>query len=182
MFYKHLAQHLGGDQPVYGLQTAIDEKGEPKFAEVEAMASQYIQEIRSVQPEGPYYLGGLCMAGIIAFEMAQQLQAQGQRVAVLALLDTPIPSSTLLTFSVRRLRSTIFWTRRLLYVMRQGLWLNPRQYPGHFWKLVGEIKKMVVPNPIPQTNQRAGRRYIARDYTGAVDLFLPERNSFGTSR
>jgi thioesterase domain-containing protein len=52
------------------------------------MAAKYIQEIRTVQPDGPYHLSGLSMGGMIAFEMAQQLQAQGQQVAVLILLDT----------------------------------------------------------------------------------------------
>jgi thioesterase domain-containing protein len=52
------------------------------------MASQYIKEIQNVQPKGPYYFGGYCMGGTIAFEMAQQLTAQGQAVGLLVLLET----------------------------------------------------------------------------------------------
>jgi thioesterase domain-containing protein len=52
------------------------------------MAAHYVQEIRSFQPEGPYYLGGYSMGGLIAFEMAQQLHRLGQRAALLALFDT----------------------------------------------------------------------------------------------
>jgi len=65
-------------------------------ASVEALAARYIGQLRVIQPEGPYLLGGLCAGGTIAYEMAQQLQAQGQRVALLALLDTPFPGRSLL--------------------------------------------------------------------------------------
>lgn len=56
------------------------------------MAAHYIREIRTLQPEGPYLLGGASFGGLVAFEMAQQLQAQGQQVALLALMD-PYPGS-----------------------------------------------------------------------------------------
>ncbi|MCA1601395.1 MAG: non-ribosomal peptide synthetase, partial [Acidobacteria bacterium] len=54
--------------------------------------AHYITEIRTVQPEGPYYLGGVSFGGIVAFEMAQQLQEQGEQVALLALFNTDFPS------------------------------------------------------------------------------------------
>ena len=52
------------------------------------MAARYIMDIQILQPEGPYFLTGYCMGGTIAFEMAQQLSQRGQRVDLLALLDT----------------------------------------------------------------------------------------------
>jgi len=55
------------------------------------MAAHYLDEIRAVQPEGPYFLGGVCSGGTVAFEMAQQLHARGQDVALLALVETPRP-------------------------------------------------------------------------------------------
>ncbi len=87
------ARYLGMDQPVYGLQPLGFEEGEVPHNRVEDMAAYYIREIRSFQPEGPYYLGGQCFGCIFAFEMAQQLLAQGCTVALLALLDqtTPCP-------------------------------------------------------------------------------------------
>ena len=51
------------------------------------MARHYIAEIRTVQPRGPYRIGGTCTGGLVAYEMAQQLKAQGQQVALLALMD-----------------------------------------------------------------------------------------------
>ena len=91
--YVHLAKHLGPDQPCFGLQAWGLEDGQDPHARIEDMAAYYIQAMQTVQPEGPYHLGGWSMGGVVAFEMAQQLHAQGQRVALLASLDGRIPSS-----------------------------------------------------------------------------------------
>ena len=85
--YYPLIRHLGRDQPVYGLVTEI--AGD--YPRVEDLAAAYITEVRAMQPEGPYFLGGLSFGGIVAFEMGQQLFASGQEVAMLALFDTPTP-------------------------------------------------------------------------------------------
>jgi amino acid adenylation domain-containing protein len=90
--YIHLAQLLGSDQPCYGLQARGLEDGQDPHTRIEDMAAWYIQALQTVQPTGPYLLGGWSMGGVVAFEMAQQLQAQGQRVALLALLDGRIPT------------------------------------------------------------------------------------------
>jgi amino acid adenylation domain-containing protein len=90
--YIHLAQLLGPDQPCYGLQARGLEDGQDSHARIEDMAAWYIQALQTVQPTGPYLLGGWSMGGVVAFEMAQQLYAQGQRVALLALLDGRIPT------------------------------------------------------------------------------------------
>jgi acyl carrier protein len=91
LMFRGLAHHLGPDQPVYGLQAqGLDGKHEP-HTRVEEMAAHYIAEIRTVQSEGPYYLGGVSFGGLVAFEMAQQLHARGERVALLALFNTDFP-------------------------------------------------------------------------------------------
>jgi amino acid adenylation domain-containing protein len=90
--YTDLAYYLGPDQPVYGIQERGLNGLHAPFTEIETMASHYIDEIRIVQPEGPYFLGGYCLGGTIAFEMARQLQAQGQKVALLAIMDNTSPS------------------------------------------------------------------------------------------
>jgi len=87
-FYRPLAKYLGLEQPLYGLnlQLVNEELNIPN--RVEDIAAHYVQQMRSFQPEGPYYLVGLSFGGTIAFEMAQQLIKDGQQVALLALLDT----------------------------------------------------------------------------------------------
>ena len=89
--YIQLAQHLESDRPFYGLQSVGLSNAEPQD-DIETMAAGYLAAIRAVQPDGPYLLGGWSMGGLVAFEMAQQLHAQGQTVATLILIDTQLPS------------------------------------------------------------------------------------------
>jgi thioesterase domain-containing protein/acyl carrier protein len=89
--YRRLATLIGDDQPFYGLQPyGLDGESAPHDS-VEAMAAHYIREIQTVQPHGPYRLGGVCLGGIVAFEMAQQLSAAGEEVALVAMIDSYFP-------------------------------------------------------------------------------------------
>ncbi|MDH6136270.1 amino acid adenylation domain-containing protein [Kitasatospora sp. MAA4] len=83
--YSGLLRHVDAAHPVYGLQ-ARGLKGAPP-ASVEEMADDYLRQIRSVQPQGPYHLLGWSFGGVVAHAMAVRLQADGQQVALLALLD-----------------------------------------------------------------------------------------------
>ncbi len=88
--YWSLARYLGTEQPFYGLQAkGLDGQTQP-LSEIEEMAACYIEAMRVVQPSGPYLLGGWSMGGVIALEMAQQLQQQHQEVALLVLLDSMV--------------------------------------------------------------------------------------------
>lgn len=91
LFYRDLARHMGTDQPFYGLQARRLGGRQVGHATVEEMAEFYINEIRMLQPEGPYYIGGSSFGGLAALEIAQQLHTQGQQVALLALMDTSAP-------------------------------------------------------------------------------------------
>jgi thioesterase domain-containing protein/acyl carrier protein len=88
--YRELSERLGKDQPFYGLQAQGLDGASPALHTVEEMAALYVKDLRRVQPQGPYYIGGYCMGGTVAYEMAQQLVASGQRVALLALFDTMV--------------------------------------------------------------------------------------------
>lgn len=89
--FRDLSFYLGADQPLYGLQArGVDGKTRPHESIAE-MATAYLAEIRAVQPDGPYYLGGYSGGGCIAYEMAQQLRAAGERVAFVGMIDTPSP-------------------------------------------------------------------------------------------
>ncbi|WP_272860414.1 type I polyketide synthase [Paracoccus stylophorae] len=88
---RHLAQLLGGDRPFYGMQArGLFGEDQPHDNFVDA-ARDYIAELKQVQPSGPYLLGGFSGGGLIAWEMARQLEAQGDQVALTVLLDTPLP-------------------------------------------------------------------------------------------
>ncbi|MBW4447034.1 MAG: amino acid adenylation domain-containing protein [Spirirestis rafaelensis WJT71-NPBG6] len=84
--YFNLSRRIGEDYPFYALeQTPNHERDE--ITSVEKTATLYLKEIRKIQPNGPYLLGGFCYGGILAFEMAQQLQKQGQTVGLLVVID-----------------------------------------------------------------------------------------------
>ncbi|MBW4677590.1 MAG: amino acid adenylation domain-containing protein [Desmonostoc geniculatum HA4340-LM1] len=92
--YFKLSKILGEEYPFYGLEHGPDPE-QPKIISVEETASRYLQEIRKVQPNGPYLLGGHCYGGVLAFEMSQQLQKQGQTVGLVAIIDAILPETTI---------------------------------------------------------------------------------------
>jgi thioesterase domain-containing protein/acyl carrier protein len=108
-WYLPLANHLGPDQPFYVLRArGLDGLSEPhRF--LESAASDYIREIKQIQPRGPYHLGGYSLGANIAFEMAQQLQARGDEVGLLASFDSP-PTRTDY-YSVKWLSFGVRWVR-----------------------------------------------------------------------
>lgn len=90
--YVPMVRHLEADRPVYGLQSPGLSDAAASDVSVEAIAARYVDEIREVQPEGPYHIAGWCFGGLIGYEMAQQLKAQGEEIAYLAMLDSAFPS------------------------------------------------------------------------------------------
>lgn len=84
--YANIARELGDEQPVYAFKPCEPEQL-AAFPTIESMATHYLQEMRRLQPRGPYRLGGYCFGGNIAYEMACQLEAAGETVSVLALLN-----------------------------------------------------------------------------------------------
>jgi amino acid adenylation domain-containing protein len=86
--YLRLAQRLGSDQPVYGVQALSLVSEQESELTMEEMAASYVSSIVDKQPEGPYFIGGWSFGGVLAFEVARQLQMQGRRVGMLALIDS----------------------------------------------------------------------------------------------
>lgn len=87
--YHRLAQRLGADQPVYGLQAVTLAFSVQSVPRLEDIAAEFMREIRTVQPRGPYCLAGFCAGAYLAYETACQLQAGGENVALLGILNTP---------------------------------------------------------------------------------------------
>jgi phthiocerol/phenolphthiocerol synthesis type-I polyketide synthase E len=112
LLYRSLAGHLGADQPVYGLQSAGLDGHSPVDPRFEYVASRYIDEIRKVQPHGPYMLGGYCLGGTIALEMAQQLFEAGETVGLVAMIED---------YNVRAMR----WPLAPRHLLINRLFLNP---------------------------------------------------------
>lgn len=94
---RHLAHLIGSDRPCYGLQARGLYGDTEPHETFEEMARDYLKEIRTVQPHGPYLLGGFSGGGIAAYEIARQLLAEGEQVSHLVMLDTPLPRHKPLT-------------------------------------------------------------------------------------
>jgi amino acid adenylation domain-containing protein len=185
--YVPLARKLGRDQPFYGLKAPIVEGGQDAYDRLEDMAADYVKLTRGVQPDGPYYLGGWCTGGMVAFEMARQLREQGQRVALLALLETDFPASDrperevdlgklLVMFAKKRgleiapeVLAPLTPEEQLAHVMAaaQGANLSPSEIQG-FAELPRIYNEFA---PVAKANARLSRKLVLQPYPGAAVFF-----------
>jgi amino acid adenylation domain-containing protein len=185
--YAPLAHHLGRDQPFYGLKAPILDGERDSFARLEEMAGHYADLARTVQPEGPYFIGGWCTGGIVAFEMARQLRARGQEVALLAMLETDFPAPD------RKVRQVDAAKLMHMFARKRGLSLSlddlkgrePDQQLAYVLERAraaglshAEIEGFAeIPRvygefaPIAQANARLTRRYVPQAYPGRAAFF-----------
>ncbi len=91
LFYQPLAQHMQTDQAVYAIQSAFLTNPNSQITRIEQLAQYYLQEIKMIQPHGPYFIGGASFGGIVAYEMAQQLSRESVLIGALILLDRAAP-------------------------------------------------------------------------------------------
>jgi acyl carrier protein len=185
-FYE-LGQLLGNDQPFYGLQSrGLDGKAEP-FTRVEDIASHFVSEIQSVQGTGPYHLVGACIGGIIAFEMAQQLSAKGQKVALLALLETWPPASLLVPrwTTPNRLRPCAFFLSVAFEVMVEIFRTSRKERLTRISKALRGMKEMVhrgdvyrgdremrFRDKVSEANRKAAGLYQPQPFSGRIELII----------
>jgi len=185
-YARVLAPFLGSEQPVYGLNIfGLQPKdGTMPSLSVSVVARQYIQEICTVQTEGPYYLCGYCADAKVAFEMAQQLQTQGQKVASLIFIDVVWSnSSTQLQNRFYRFWHNLlqFGPSYLSYKMREKLnffrtrildlalnRLEKRRYQSAGKALPLRVQhKLLIGNFLKALND-----YVPQPYSGRVTLLL----------
>jgi amino acid adenylation domain-containing protein len=184
--FRLISRYLGEDQPFYGLQSRGLGGGEAPHERIEEMAAAYIDEMRAVQPRGPYAIGGSSSGGVIAYEMAQQLLARGERVAALVLLDTkrigPPSARTTRVFAASSLRR---FAARLDHHLGNLLIRPPREGLAYLAERVGgrlgrnptaETVKTGGPaiRRVIEANRAALRSYTPRPYPGQVVMLLCE--------
>ncbi|WP_163868729.1 amino acid adenylation domain-containing protein, partial [Myxococcus eversor] len=90
--YTELVRGLGTQRPIYGLSASGLDGGELPESSVEALARDYLAQLRTVQPRGPYLLGGWSFGGVVAHEMARLLEATGEKVDLLVMFDSHAPT------------------------------------------------------------------------------------------
>jgi amino acid adenylation domain-containing protein len=192
--FHDLAHQLAPDQPVYGLQSlGLDGKHAP-LVRVEDMASQYVSEIRLLQPSGPYCLGGLSFGGAVAYEMARQLAASGETVGLLALLDTyarpdSITRAQIIRDYVIMLGRRSRWhmehllklstSERIEYI-RTSITNFKRKIWNRYWEVTFDREPRAQPTmtdalrDVTEGNYVAARKFRAHPYSGSVTLFRAE--------
>lgn len=116
--YRPLSVKLGNDQPFYGIQATGLEGEDIVSPSIKEMASEYLREIKTVQPEGPYYIGGYCLGGLVSYEIAQQLIKNGEEVASLILISTSTPDQ------LRNVKPGITFLHHLIYRLRERIELE----------------------------------------------------------
>lgn len=193
LIYRALSRRLGEDQPFFGLQCQGLDGEQPLLHSVEEMASRYVKEIRRLQPHGPYFLGGYCLGGTIALEIAQQLTSQGEKVALVAMLGTVNWSKVNTRW---RWHKPLYQVERLIFHFRNFLLLHSRDKLRFFrekmtilrdrtsvWRGI-LLQKILRQHTNPHSasavlaniwavNDRAAVEYVPRPYPGAITDFRP---------
>jgi amino acid adenylation domain-containing protein len=189
LFLHRLAREMPEGQPFYGIEPEGLDGRRFHRTSIAQMAAHYLGEITKVQPHGPYYIGGYCFGGLVAFEMAQQLLAKGEHAALVALFSAPLrfhrrlpgpiaakQDSTEVPLRKSRLARLIFspgqalqWRLRLLNRMvRQGLhWTTCKLFLLAGVPIPATLRTMYVVRMI----NRAEQNYVPQPYAGTITLF-----------
>ena len=176
--YNDLSHYLGGDQPIYGLYYGMgDNTGKPiSLPKIQDLASHYIQEMRSLQPEGPYFLMGYSHGGTVAYEMAQQLTSQNQKVELIVMFDTFLMIPKISYYPIPK---RIF--NRLLtlidYIKRLGIMEVLNKIKLRIKMIFRPVLSRWLPKiSIPRPLLHIKDIYVPKPYSGRIIFFKAERS------
>jgi thioesterase domain-containing protein len=134
LFMHHLAERINSfGRPFYGLEPDCLDGSRTRNETVEKMASAYLAAIRSVQPSGPYYLGGYCFGGLVAYEMARQLLARSENVAAVVLIAAP------LRFNGQKIRASQASESAHPVSRLSRFSASPGRFVSQYWRRLREI-------------------------------------------
>ncbi|MDJ0567732.1 MAG: condensation domain-containing protein [Pleurocapsa sp. MO_192.B19] len=173
--FANLVHHLGADQPFYVPQPlGLEGETEP-HERVEDMAAHYIKEIQTIQPVGPYYLGGRCFGGIVAFEMARQLSEQGEKVALLALIDGGMPPNIYSKLrnadGSKKAKSLAEYWQSFVYFCRSGQLLTILGY--RYRQQLRKLKARFLPSPTTPDPMMANVQRVFQSHLKARAIYAP---------
>jgi thioesterase domain-containing protein len=172
-FLGKIAVHLGEDQPLFGLVFAKLDGDSELDKSIQDMAKHNISEIRTLQPEGPYLLGGMCFGGLVAYEMAQQLLAQDQQVAFLGIMDS--------SFAPKQARTLETYAFLLVKFINDKFFPNkpPTLMPGQRERIMRRTSEDTLRTKrlqqLSSTHSNARMMYTSPPYPGEITLFSTER-------
>ena len=182
LHYQVLLKYIPEDQPIYVLESIGLDGKEPPHTDLKEMAAFYVKEIMTLQPEGPYLLGGRCFGGRVVFEMAQQLRKLGQKVGLLAIFDTWPPFTAPPPSYVPKERDTKHFVSRTLHHLKTGeLWTVAYRYSKNKflkakWRVQNKLEYICSNSrkrlfkEIMLIHFKAQDNYIATQYPGKITL------------
>ena len=181
--YPKLASKLHAEQPFYALEQ-IPIQQDPDIISVEETAASYLEEIRGVQPEGPYLLGGWCYGGVVAFEMAKQLKKQGEKVDFLAVIDAILPEIRIQPTAEDDAKFLVRLAEFIKYFFGMDLSISYNEVrqlgPDEQFKLLMnkaniisevEIEHLLRHKKLFKTHVQALRDYVPQVYPDEITLF-----------
>jgi amino acid adenylation domain-containing protein len=194
LLFNTLAMNMSLDQPVYGLQAkGINGVDEP-LDKIEDIAAHYIAAILHQNPSGPYALAGYSFGGIIAFEMARQLEALGKEVKMLAMFDTyayrsPFYDKPLekfynrTRFFLKRVFYTFNFTNGVKYQLNERGTNIKRRITRAYWNLKYDKNQTQTgifgySNKVDVMNEYAEKRYQLKPYNISIEVFRAENRTF----
>ncbi|HYJ98666.1 MAG TPA: thioesterase domain-containing protein, partial [Burkholderiaceae bacterium] len=162
------------------------------FERIEPMAAHYVSEIRSMQPQGPYRLGGTCFGGVVAYEMARQLRAAGETVDLLFVLEAWPPAQRPISSSARmrshQIRFLVSAIKRNLAALRGMNVARRISALIKGLKAVGEMASQgdvyrgdrahMYVDRVSLANERALSLYRVQPYDGVLRCAIAARRSF----
>jgi amino acid adenylation domain-containing protein len=168
---RPLAIALPADLPFYCFQDKGLDGSEP-FESIEETARCYVDEIRQVQPHGPYYLGGYCYGGFVAFEIARRLEELGEAVAALVLIETSNP-----TF-VRSLSAREWLFRSVRFYMWRVAWHTRRMLTKRPDEWLGYISKALRSHMGAARLEAQMIKFVLKPYGGGALIFRASARNF----
>ena len=169
--FHELSQEMKPDYPFYGLQSLGLDGNHACHTRIEDMASHYLDEIRTVQAEGPYHLGGFSLGGLVAYEMARQLLARKEEVGLLVLFDTYAGKPKSVNHSLMNVLLRPTWAQ--IAPLPAALGKKIRR-TFRMWRLPEDLKKIM------RTNAAAADQYQLQAYPGKATLLRAD-DSWGVS-
>jgi aspartate racemase len=195
LIYRDLAKHLLNSMPIYGLQSYGLEGDVPLLNSIEEMAEAYIEEIKKVQPSGPYYICGYCMGGTVALEISQQLKSKGEKVAFLSLLETydwsNLPKRSIYDKSKFLFQKFVYHWKNFYLLSNNGrasfiaTKISDLKYRTKIWmgRFISKVSKsesskgksITKQSEIWKNNDNVAFKYKPRFFDGAITVFLPRK-------
>ncbi len=177
LFYGELAARLGEERPFYAFEApALTATSPIPDESVEETAAHYLEELKKVQPSGPYHLCGYSFGGVVAYEMARQLAADGERIEFLGLVDTENPAAQVRKLSLGE-RLAVNWNKRTLAekgVLEKVGKIGMRIGSGLAYRLYFEAEDAVA-RTLPQAKGAGWLRQVQlrKAHEKAMDAYVP---------